>query len=122
MISQFTFLGAAVCPPEQNATTVPTMINVAAVVYDKVAINIPNAFVSVIAEVQAQIEKQQTMPDSAPIIFTARINSRGQQQTITIPQENITVIEKESTYFVKVSDHVTNNLITYTNTYCIITD
>ena len=92
------------------------MISVAAVIYDTIAINIPGTFDSMIAEIEARIEKQQTLPDSAPIIFTSRINSHGQQQTITIPQENITAIEKESTYFVKVSDRVTNNLITYTNT------
>ena len=84
------------------------MISIAAVIYDTIAINIPGAFDSVIAEIEARIEKQQTMPNSAPIIFTARINSHGQQQTTMIPQENITAIEKESTYFVKVSDHVTS--------------
>ena len=93
------------------------MISVAAVIYDTIAINIPGAFDSVIAEIEARIEKQQTMPDSAPIVFTARINSHGQQQTIMIPQENITAIEKGVIYFVKVSDRAASSLVTYTIHY-----
>ena len=115
MISQFIFLGAAVSRQEQNATTGPTMISVAAVVYDTIVINIPDGFVSVIAEVEARIEDQLTMPDLAPIIFTAHINSRGQQQTITIPQENITAIKKESIYFVEVSDCMISTEAAYTS-------
>ena len=112
MISPFIFLGAAVSRQEQNATTGhgPTVISVAAVVYDRIAINIPGAFVSVVAEIEARIEKQQTMPDSAPIIFTAHINSHGQQPIITIPPESITAMEKDSTYLIKVSDHVLSAL------------
>ena len=67
-------------------------------------INIPDAFVSVVAEIEARIEQQQTPPDSTPIItFMTRVNSLTQQQTITIPQGTIGAIEKESTYIVKVS-------------------
>ena len=92
------------------------MISVAAVIYDMIAINISGAFVSMIAEIEARIEKQQTLPDSVPIIFTAHINSRGQQlMTIMIPPESITAMEKGSTYFIKVSDHVLSALNDHTN-------
>ena len=91
------------------------MISVGAVVYDAIVLNIPNTLVSVIDEVEARIEERQAPSDSVaqtkpPIIFTEPImvRSRDQQLIITIPQENITAIEKGSAYFVKVSDHVTS--------------
>ena len=90
-------------PPEQNVTTGPTTITVAAVVYDRIVINIPDAFVSMVAEIEAQIEQQQTPPNSTPITFMVRVISHRQQQTITIPPEDISAIEKESTYILKVS-------------------
>ena len=90
--------------PEPNVTTGPATISVAAVVYDMIAINIPDSFVGVVAEIEARIEEQQTS-DSAPIIFTARINSRGQQPTLMIPQRSVAAIDKSSAYFVKVSNH-----------------
>ena len=98
-------LGTAVIisQQEQNVTTGPTAITVAAVVYDRIVINIPDAFVSVVAEIEARIEEQRTMPDSTPIItFMALINSHGEQQAITIPQEDVSAIEKGTTYFVEV--------------------
>ena len=109
------FLGTAVSPPGPNDTIdEPSIINVGAVVYDAIVLNIPNTLVSVIDKVEARTEERQAPSDSVaqtkpPIIFTAPImvRSRDQQLIITIPRENITAIEKGSAYFVKVSDHVT---------------
>ena len=91
------------------------MISVGAIVYDAIVLNIPNTLISVIDKVGVRIEEQQAPSDSGaqtkpPIIFTApvMVRSRDQQLIITIPQENITAIEKDSAYFVKVSDHVTS--------------
>ena len=108
---------------ELNATE-PTTISVAAVVNDVIVLDVPDALVSMIDEVEVQIEEQQTASDSepqtkAPIMFTARImisRSGGQQLTITIPSEDISTMEKGSAYFVKVSDQVTSGQAASTST------
>ena len=83
------------------------MISVAAVVYDTIVLNIPEALRNLIAKIEIKINDQQTS-GKASIIFTASImdgNSHGQQMRFTIPQRNITAIDKSSAYFVQVSDH-----------------
>ena len=102
---------------EQNVTiigpTVP-MISVAAVVYDMIAVNIPDA--GVVASIEARIEEEgQIKPNSAAIIFTARINTHRQPLMIMIPQESIIAMEKGSNYSIKVSDHVLSTLNAHTN-------
>ena len=106
-------LGTAINPQGPNATTdEPTMIIVTAVVCDAIVLNIPDTLnISLINRIEALIQREASSSDSTqtnpPIIFTAPIMARtslGQQQIVTIPQENITAIEKGLTYFVKVSD------------------
>ena len=106
-------LGTAINPQGPNATTdEPTMIIVTAVVYDAIVLNIPDTLnISLIDRIKALIQWEASASDSTqtkpPIIFIAPImasRSLGQQQIVTIPQENITAIEKGLTYFVKVSD------------------
>jgi hypothetical protein len=72
---------------------------VVAVVHDTIVLNIPAALLQWIAQIEVQIERQQTIL----MTFTTQL---GQKQTITIPQESISAMEEGSTYNVKVSDHV----------------
>ena len=105
-------LGTAINPQGPNATTdEPTVIIVTAIVCDAIVFNIPDTLnISLRDKIKALIQ-EASVTDSTrtkpPIIFTAPImasRSLGQQQIVTIPQENITSIEKGLTYFVKVSD------------------
>ena len=106
-------LGTAINPQGPNGTTdEPTVIIVTAVVYDAIVLNIPDTLnISLIDRIEALIQREASGSDSThpkpPIMFTAPIMARrslGQQQIVTIPQENITAIEQGLTYFVKVSD------------------
>ena len=102
-------LGTAINPQGPNATTdEPTVIIVTAVVYDAIVLNIPDTLnTSLIEALIQETSSSDSTKTKPPIIFTASIMARtslGQQQIVTIPQENITAIEKGLTYFVKVSD------------------
>ena len=109
----FHFIGTAISPPGPNTTTdEPTMISVVAVVFDAIVLDIPNSLSSVTDKVRVRIEERQAPSDSttqtkAPIVFTAPIttSSPRQQVIVTIPQSNITAVEKRSAYFVKVSQY-----------------
>ena len=104
-------LGTAINPSEPNVTTTePAMISVAAIVYDTIVLNIPDVLQNQIAKIEIQIDTsggQQT----PPIIFAVpvMVGFSGQQLRVTVPQRNITAIDKSLAYSIKVSDHKNEN-------------
>ena len=100
-------LGTAIDDQDQSNTTEPAAIDVAAVVGDVIVLNIPDDMTDVVEVRIEELQREGSKPPTkAPIIFRADVRLGrlgGPRVQITIPPESTAQLEKDSSYFVKVS-------------------